>query len=131
MSFVVLEFDVTQFRAEHPQFSDMTDAQLQGYWDIACELSGLNKDGTAVKSVSTRKNLLNLLTCHIATLQARGSESVGLLASASEGSVSASFGAVPTDKDNWWYLQTQCGAVYWNIMKRHAVGGIYFASARC
>lgn len=131
MSFVVLEFDVTQFRAEHPQFSEMTDAQLQGFWGIACDLSGLNAERTSVRSIDMRKSLLNLLTCHIATLQARGTDSVGLLASASEGSVSASFGSVPTDKNNWWYFQTQCGATYWNIMRRFVAGGYYFASPRC
>ena len=129
--FVVLEFNVEEFRSEHPQFAGMTDEQLRGFWNIACEMSGLNEESTPVESVESRKRLLYLLTCHIATLQGRGSESVGVVASASEGSVSASFGAVPANNSNWWYMQTQCGATYWQLMKRLASGGRYFAYKRC
>ena len=121
----VVTFDVTAFRAAYPQFSKVTDAQLNNFFSIACLILD-NTDSSPVADTTERSVLLNLLVCHFSTLYLRGSLS-GALSSASEGSVSTGFTPPPFTHQNWWYLQTPCGAAYWQATLKYRSGGRYFA----
>lgn len=126
----VLEFDIAAFRAAYPQFADISDEQLTGFWDAACIISGLNTDGSVIGDLDARQTILFMLVCHLATLYQRGNVT-GVLTSATEGSVSSGFAAPPYTLQNWWYLQTPCGAAYWEAMKPNRTGGKYYAFRRC
>ena len=88
MSGVVI-FDVAKFREIYPKIT-ATDAQLQSYFVESTMLMN-NTEQSCVQNLSERELLLFLLVAHIALLQGRidsGNDSVGRIASASEGSVS-------------------------------------------
>ena len=82
-----MEFDVTKFRAIYPQFANLTDEQLSFMAENALIISGLDVDDRI--PAEKKYNLWYMLICHLATLAERGT--AGALASATEGSVSASF----------------------------------------
>ncbi|OUO94800.1 DUF4054 domain-containing protein [Cloacibacillus sp. An23] len=126
----VISFDIAAFRAAYPQFADISDEQLQGFWDVACIISGLNRDGSVISDLDARQVILFMLVCHLATLYQRGAV-VGPLTSATEGSVSSGFAAPPYTLQNWWYLQTPCGAAYWEAMRPYRVGVRYYAYKGC
>ena len=128
----VLTFDIAAFRAAYPQFADITDAQLENYWNVACLISGLNTDGSPISDLTSRQTILFLLVCHLATLAQTGDILTGQLTSATEGSVSSGFAAFPTKNlTEAWYMKTQCGALYWQAMKFYWTGGRYYAFKRC
>ena len=118
-------FDPEEFRQARPKFAALTDAQLSAAFDLACEV--VDNGGRArvpydPPAVKTRKIVLYALVCHFCELQDRGG--VGILTGAAEGSVNASFSPPPvTDANEAWYMQTQCGATAWMILRRHALGG--------
>ena len=61
----------------------------------------------------------------LATLAMRGT--AGALASATEGSVSASFTTLQGKGDDAdWYNLTPCGSVYWQTIKKFRLGGLWF-----
>lgn len=122
----ILDFDLAAFRAAYPQFDTIEDSLLEGFWDIACAVSQMNTGTSRVTDLTTRQTLLFLLVCHLCTLYQRGNV-VGPLTSASEGSVSSGFAAPPYTAQNWWYLQTPCGAMFWEAMRFYRTGGKYYA----
>jgi hypothetical protein len=121
-------FDPVEFRNLKPQFAQMTDAQLEGAFELACEVVG-NSEKSLVPynppAVKSRKLLLYALVCHFCELEKRGGGIVGTMTSATEGSVSASFSPPPltNDANAGWYMQTQCGATAWMLMRRYTLGG--------
>lgn len=125
----VITFNEAVFRAAYPEFADVSTATLTGYWDAACIITGINTDGSPVPEAA-REVLLNMAVCHLATLAQRGDNVSGLLTSAHEGSVSAGYAAPPVTARSWWWLQTRCGAAYWEAMKPYRTGGLYFAYRR-
>ena len=120
-----VEFDVNEFRVIYPQFADITDAQLNYFFEAATILvdnSGRSKVPYNPPDVTTRKTILYALVCHLATLSLRGGGVVGTLSNAAEGSVSTGF-AVPQNPNAAWYNQTQCGAFAYQLMVPFIVGG--------
>jgi hypothetical protein len=123
----VVVFDPVEFRNLKPQFADLSDAQLDYAFDLACEVVS-NSESSLVPydpqaGVKTRKILLYALVCHFCELRTRG-DFVGTMTSAGEGSVNASFSLPPvTDANAAWYMQTQCGATAWMLMRRYVLGG--------
>lgn len=129
----VVEFDVEEFRAMFPKFSDetkYTDEYLTGEFDQAVVIVG-NDDATSVApydppKVLLRKTLLYLATCHLATLADDPDGVVGRIASASQGSVSTSFDLLKSASNSYasqWWSQTQCGARFWLLTARFRTGG--------
>lgn len=120
-----MDFDVDAFREIYPQFAEIPDATLTFMWNNALLISGLenNHDYTDAQ----KENLLFMLVCHLATLAQRGT--AGALTSATEGSVSVSFSAPPSGTEAEWYMLTPCGAAYWQIMKGHRYGGMWFCGS--
>jgi len=114
----VATFDAAAFKARYPEFSATSNASLTYCFDDA----GLylnNTDASPVQDLTRRTRLLWMMTAHIATLGGMLSADgkplpVGRVASASEGSVSASFDFTPAMPGSGpWYAQTQYGAMFW------------------
>ena len=120
-------FNPEEFREINPRFADIPDAQLEFAFALACELTG-NSEGSVVPydppEVATREILLYALVCHFCELWERGGGITGALIGATQGSVSASFAPLAAGgADAAWYMQTECGATAWLLLKRHALGG--------
>jgi hypothetical protein len=125
----IVEFDTAKFKEYYPQYSSLTDAQLNYAFRVASLIvnntlySKIPYDPTS--GIYDRETLLYLLVCHLCELSLRGTDAVGSVASATEGSVSVSF-SVPASADAGWYSQTQCGITAYQILSGMAVGGIYY-----
>jgi hypothetical protein len=123
-----MEFDVDNFRTIYPQFTMFTDAQLTFMAENALIISGLDQDSRI--PAAQKRNLWYMLICHLATLADRGT--AGALVSATEGTVSASFGQMlQKGGDADWYNSTPCGAAYWQIIKKFRLGGLWFKGRKC
>ena len=136
----VVEFVPDDFRALYPQFTDppTTDAMLQFYFDLATLILN-NACTSAVSNAEQRERLLNLLVAHIATLTpiapaagaGSGSQMVGPISSASEGTVSVSSGfAAQVSQNAAWYAQTQYGFLFWQLTAPYRAFR-YVAPAQC
>ena len=125
----IVIFDPALFREQRPQFADtskFSDAFLQNCFNEATLICN-NTDAfmvpyNPVKNINDRQILLYLLTCHIATLATSGQ--VGSITSATEGSVSAGF-YIDQRKGAAWFTQTQCGYMYWQMIQKYKLGGIF------
>lgn len=125
----VVVFDAEEFLALYPQFQNVfTPEQLQVFFNVACLILD-NTENSKVKDLLERKTLLYMLVCHIATLQQRGTGTVGMLTSATEGKVTAGFQAF-TNNPNW-YNQTQCGSMFWLATAKYRVGMRYIGYTSC
>jgi hypothetical protein len=129
----IVEFNIDKFRAQRPEFVVLTDIQLEGNFEQAC-LFVDNSDNSPIAynppTIVLRETYLFFGTCHFATLalwQMKGQS--GPIASASEGSVSASF-SIPTKPDGAFWTQTPCGQILWMLMQRFVRGGIYIGKKR-
>jgi hypothetical protein len=119
-------FDYAAWVVEFPEFSEVSSAQAQGYFNRATLLCANDWCNPALQILP---QLLNLLTAHVAWLNAprdqlgnpaaAGQQApavVGRISTASEGSVSvgtewsSGAGAGPTEA---YYIQTKYGAEYW------------------
>ncbi|ASC05212.1 DUF4054 domain-containing protein [Acetobacter pasteurianus] len=113
----IAQFDYTKWSARYPTLATYVDEDLGGaLWDEA----GLylnNTDASPVQDVGRRGVLLGMITAHLAQLnlsaQQGGSDVVGRIASASEGSVSLSADMGPVTNAQAWWAQTKWGAAYW------------------
>lgn len=123
----VVIFNPTEFREVYPEFATMTDKALNFYFEGACGLLD-NTDNSMVTNLVERKILLYYLVCHLATLAKRGNDNVGRIMSANEGSVSISFGAL---RDENWFTQTRCGAMFWEMTKKYRHGVVYIPHEVC
>ena len=116
----VVAFDPTGFLARYPEFASVNQATLGAYFNEATIYLN-NTDASPVTDGSVgglRSTLLNMLTAHIAKLNATvdgnaPSDLVGRVDQATQGSVSvhADMGQVPGSAA--WYMQTKYGAAYW------------------
>jgi hypothetical protein len=117
---VVATFDYGSWSAQYPDLvPTVSSAQAQAYWNIAV-LYHRNDGGGPISDVTMQQTLLNMVTAHIAMLRSSDSQGnppptlVGRIASASEGSVSASTD-YPVSPSGAWFNQTQPGAMYWEL----------------
>lgn len=120
-------FDIAKFREVYPQFTveAIANAPLQWQADLALETIA-NLEVWGLLTAVQLERALYALVCHLCSLWQRGKEGQsGPLASASEGSVSASFAVPPVD-DESYYLQTPCGQAYLAIVRPLAFGGRYY-----
>lgn len=126
-------FDLSEFRAQYPEFAALDDAVLLRMWDWA-NLYLCNHANSPVPNLARRKVLLYLLTAHCCALwygQQPGNQqgggttapagggimsSPGRISSASEGSVSVSLD-YPTTPGGEWFTQTQYGAAFWQAVR--------------
>lgn len=116
---VIVTFDLAQWRALFPEFSNVTEQQLQGpVWTMA-QAYCRNDGGGPVNDVLVQTELLNLMVAHIAQLLYGSTTSpatglAGPVASATEGSVSVSVGIV-VNTSNQWFMSTKYGAMFWQM----------------
>lgn len=116
----VVEFNPAEFKEIYP--IDINDSQLNMCFSKA-ELRLNNTKNSLVCDLKERKILLYLLTAHLALIQDRinkGNDSVGRIASASEGSVSVSLD-FPTNGSALmaWFAQTPYGAEFWTLTSKY------------
>lgn len=122
----VVVFIPARFRARYPQFAAVSDERLQIAFDDAT-IYVSNKPTSIVKDLTERDYLLSLVMAHmlqlagVTTAEGEGSTAgqVGRLASASEGSVSASFAMDAVSGGAAWYAQTQYGLTYWAATSKY------------
>lgn len=116
---VVVTFNPTAWKSAFGQFSYLTDAQAQTYFDLATGICR-NDGGGPVCTATIQTALLNMLTAHLAQLfapsptgQQPSPTIVGRISSASEGSVSVSTENQYPPGSAQWYQQTQYGSTFW------------------
>lgn len=128
----VVEWDEVEFLDLYPQFNGkLTSVQLDMLWELATTLVDNTTDSYVPydpdNAVLTRKMALYALMCHLATMSfwADGGQA-GPLASASEGSVSASFQMpqIGNSVTAQWYNQTPCGRTAWMLLRKYSLGGL-------
>lgn len=111
----IVAFNSTSFKARYPEFNSVQDATLQAYFDEA-GLYLSNADNSPVQNITRRAVLLNMLTAHIAALNGALNNNqalpVGRVASASEGSVSASMEYLAPGSHSW-FTQSTYGSSFW------------------
>lgn len=114
-------FNYNTFVLTFPAFADLGEQQAALYWGIA---EGYwRNDGTSpCTTVTEQARLMNLLTAHIAKMLApnsaggQGGDLTGRITNASEGSVSVQTEfASETPPSMAWYVQTQYGAMFWQL----------------
>lgn len=121
----IVAFNYETWSARYPELASFVDQPLAAqYFSEA----GLYLDNTACSPVrddsvgGERAKLLNMLTSHIAALNAPlgtpSSPLVGRIASAGQGSVNVSTQmSLPQQAE--WYAQTKYGIAYWNATKKY------------
>lgn len=119
----VVSFDYAAWAARYPELSAyVAPQQAQAFFSEA-QLYCDNTDSSIVTNVATRAVLLNMLTAHIAALNARlaapSSPLVGRINSASEGSVSVSAELNLPPGSSQWYAQTKYGIAFWQATARY------------
>jgi uncharacterized protein DUF4054 len=111
----VVSFNPAAFVARYPEFVAVAVDTLSAYFAEATLY--LNNTVTSpVQDLGMRAILLNMLTAHIAALNA--SPLVGRIDSATEGSVTVHAAyATAVSGSMAWYTQTKYGAAYWSATK--------------
>lgn len=113
----VATFSFPTFAARYPEFAGLSPALAAQYFAEAA-IYHANDGSGPVQDTGQQLTLLNMLTAHIAKLNALnpdGSSAAGLvgpITSATEGSVSVSSGLVVEAGTRGWFQQTPYGAAY-------------------
>ena len=125
---MIVIFDPAEFRAGNPKLTPekVGDEQLQYFWEMAVTFIN-NTDSSPfpydpAKGIRTRKIMLYLLVCHLATMSLWGDGQSGPLTSATEGSVSVGFQQVMMGNQAW-FSQTPCGRTLLMMLRPYALGG--------
>lgn len=129
----IFVFNPDEFKAVYPQFSKLTNEQLQFFFEMA-EDDLIDNSETSCIPLKTRKKLFYLLVAHMAELQGRidsgNSGLVGRVSSATEGSVSISsdmpMGSGALEQ---WLKQTPYGNMFYALTARYR-GALWVAATR-
>lgn len=123
----VVTFDWTAFSTRYPELASVGQPLAQLYFDEAT-LYLDNTDSSPVQDVTRRAPLLNMVTAHIAKLNATlageaPSPLVGRITSAAQGSVNVQVEMQPAaGQMQAWFNQTRYGAAYWTASARYRRG---------
>lgn len=129
-------FDYSAWQARFPEFASVTQPLATAYFQEACMF--WRNDGSSPNPDSSQGLLLNLLTAHIAALDAKQGQSgaqndpnspVGRINSATEGSVTvqtdlgmaANLGITTAN-----LVQTRYGMRFAAMVRGYQLGGVYF-----
>ena len=123
---IIVQFDYSAWAALFPQFSNVTEQQITGPVFLLAEQYCRNDGGGPVCNAAVQTELLNLMVAHIAQLLYGSttqpvSPLVGRVSNATEGSVSVGV-EFPTTPQKAWFLQTQYGAMYWQLSLPYRLG---------
>lgn len=120
---VTVTFNYQTWIARYPEFCSVPEPLAQAYFDEATLY--LRNDGTGpVSTESVQSTLLNMLTAHIAKINATingqaPSGLVGRIVDATEGSVSVSVDSTPLPGSAAWYAQTTYGFAFWQATRAY------------
>ena len=120
---VSVTFDYNVWQKRYPEFSTVDPVLAQAYFDEAALY--LRNDGTGpVADEGTQRTLLNMLTAHIAKLNATvngqaPSDLVGRITDATEGSVSVGADKTPLPGTAAWFAQTKYGFAFWQATRAY------------
>lgn len=126
----VVTLDIASFRAMYPEFSNVPDEILPFLFNQSTDYLN-NTDYSLVDDVVKRERLLYMLMAHLAYVRygdnrkRGGSGMVGRIASATEGSVSASFDLGPIEFRYAWYTQSPYGMGFWQATKVYRMANYY------
>jgi hypothetical protein len=126
----VVTLDIPKFRAIFPEFSDVTDVQLQFLFDEATDYLN-NSEYSVVPEYAKRERLLYLLMAHLAWIRYGdakgngGSGFVGRISSATEGSVSVGSELGAMSVGTAWYTQSPYGLAFWQATKVYRMAKWY------
>lgn len=123
---IAVQFVYSDWAAIFPQFSNLTQAQITGPVLTMAQQYCRNDGGGPVNDPGVQTQLLNLMVAHVAQLLYGStaqplSDAVGRVSSASQGSISATI-EFPTTPSNAWFLQTQYGAMWWQLALPYRLG---------
>ena len=123
---VAVPFVYIDWIALFPQFSNLTQAQVTGPVLTVSQQYCRNDGGGPVCDPTNQTQLLYLMVAHVSQLLYGSTtqpltRAVGRISNASEGTVSAAVDW-PTTPSNAWYLQTQYGAMYWQMILPYRTG---------
>lgn len=124
---MIVTFDWAAFQALFPQFTPLGSSLAQLYFNMATlyvantDAAIIPYDTTLSPPVTTRADILNLTTAHIAqilsgTAANPASPLVGRVSDATQGSVSVSAEWANAPASAGWWLQTPFGALAWTAM---------------
>lgn len=123
---VTVTFDYDVWAKRYPEFKTVDPVLAQAYFAEATLY--LRNDGTGpVKDEAVQLTLLNMVTAHIAALNAtidgkEPSNLVGRITDASEGSVSVSVDKTALPGSAAWYAQTKYGMAFWQATRAYRLG---------
>ncbi|QPF81670.1 DUF4054 domain-containing protein [Bradyrhizobium genosp. L] len=130
---VIVPFDFTTwselfpaFVTSTPQFTALTEPQVVNLILPIAEQYNRNDGGGPVNNAGVQTQLLNLMVAHVAQLMFGSatqplSPLVGRISNATEGSVSVATD-FPTTPGNAWFVQTQWGAMWWQMALPYRLG---------
>jgi hypothetical protein len=120
-------FDPAAFKEGRPRLASLPDAVLIRLYGEAEMILPAGWGGASGPGVMDRARVLDIIVCHLAELELRAAEGGGggVLASASEGSVSVSWGQLTGPAGEAFWNQTSCGQLYLTVVKRFNRGGLY------
>lgn len=129
----VITFNVAEFRAAFPAFSDETkfpDATLQGYFDSACLFIDPNTSACWYFGLkeAAKKRALYLMTAHLAQLSTiiAGGQTPGQVQGSTIDKVSVTLTPPPQQNQwQWWLGLTAYGQQLLAILQVKAAGGFY------
>lgn len=118
----VVVFDWIAWSTRYPELAAyVTQPQAQNFFAEA-QLYCDNTDTSPVTNAATRAVLLNMVTAHIAAMNAAlgapSSPLVGRVSSATEGSVSVSTDMNLAPGSAQWFAQTKYGMAFWQATVR-------------
>jgi len=126
---MIVTFDATEFRGFYPKFTVdvVSDTQLENYFNLACSLINNTESSPFPfepdNNIYIRKEMLYMLVCHLATMGTWDVGQTGPVQSATQGSVSVSYGNLTGSANASWFNQTPCGRTLWMLLRPYALGG--------
>lgn len=131
---MIVTFDPVEFRSYYPKFTEtvISDVQLEHLFTLATTFID-NTDNAMIpydpdKGIYNRKEILYLFVCHLATMELWPLGQTGPVQSATQGSVSVSYGQV-TDRRGTWFNQTPCGRTLFMLLRPYVLGGRIVSAA--
>lgn len=125
----IVQFDAPEFVAIYPEFTGLTNPQMQTQFNGAALLLN-NSCVSRVQDANKRLQLLYMLTAHLCLLNCGTNDGagnvttpqgiVGRIADATEGSVSVSAEWASTISESMaFFSQTKYGAMFWQSTKSY------------
>lgn len=126
-----MTFDIAAFRRIHNhnnQLANINDETIQFWVDASIMLLGLDKTTCIIKDEKDKALALQLLVCHVCAMVIK--QMVGVMGSASEGSVSVSQSQLPPNLSRSYLCTTPCGLLLYQLLSRYMKGIRWYSYKR-